>query len=282
MKQVLVVLVLYRMRAEESPAFTSLLGILSEDPVARDALELMVCDNTPYEQNAPEGFSGVYVRDTRNPGLAKNYNRALEAAKERGIEWLLLLDQDTTLTGSYVAEVCRETSMLAKESPVVAFVPKLAERCVVCSPAEPPVWGPPRPIRANDEGPSDRRLFAFNSGAVLRVSAVLGMGGFSEAFPLDYLDHATFSKLQARGGRLHLLRSVLEHELSSNTESRSVAAVRRQESVLDAERRFYAEYGTVGQRWLRRVRLLKAVMGRLVRGKEWGQTWRMLKWAVRP
>jgi GT2 family glycosyltransferase len=282
MKRVLVVLVLYRMRAEESPAFTSLREILSEDRVAGDALELMVCDNTPYEQSAPEGFSGVYVRDTANPGLAKNYNRALEAAKERGMEWLLLLDQDTTLTGSYVAEVCRETALLAKESPVVAFVPKLAERGVVCSPAEPPVWGPPRSTRAGVVGPSDTRLFAFNSGAVLRVPAVIAMGGFPEAFPLDYLDHATFSRLQARGGRLHLLRSVLEHELSSNTESQSAAAVRRQESVLDAERRFYAEYGTASERCLRRLRLLKAASGRMVRGKEWGQTWRMLKWAVRP
>jgi len=107
-------------------------------------------------------------------------------------------------------------------------------------------------------------------------------GGFAAEFPLDYLDHVTFAELQARGGRVHVLRSMLEHELSSNTERRSVEAARRQSAVLDAERRFYARYGTRCERWLRRVRLLKAAAGRLVRGKEAGQTWRMFKAALRP
>jgi len=117
---------------------------------------------------------------------------------------------------------------------------------------------------------------------LLRVSAVRAIGGFPAEFPLDYLDHATFAELQAQGGRVYVLQSVLEHELSSNTERPSAAAARRQHMVLHAEQRFYARYGTPKQRWLRRVRLLKAVAGRLLRRKEAGQTWRMLKSALRP
>lgn len=83
----------------------------------------------------------------------------------------------------------------------------------------------------------ERRLRAFNSGAVVRVSAIREMGGFATEFPLDYLDQATFAELQERGGRVFLLR---------------------------------------------RLRLLRAVLGRLLRAKRGAQTWRMLRSAVRP
>jgi GT2 family glycosyltransferase len=242
----------------------------------------MVCDNTPEEQAAPEDFAGPYLRDTRNPGLAHWYQVGLERAAKSGQRWLMLLDQDTTVTAAYLEEVCRTVAEEGAHERVVALVPKLAERGVMCSPAKPPVWGPPHAVPAEAVGMSASRLFAFNSGAVLRVSAVQAMGGFPQEFGLDYLDHATFAGLQARGGSVLVMRSVLEHELSSNRESVSAASARRQESVLEAERRFYARYGTMGQRCLRRIRLLKAAAGRVIRGKERGQTWRMVKWALWP
>jgi hypothetical protein len=162
----------------------------------------------------------------------------------------------------------------------VALVPKLVEKGVMCSPAEPPVLGVP--LAWEHEGLAGARLIAFNSGAVLRVGAVVAMGGFPDGFPLEYLDHATFAALQARGGRVYVMRSTLEHALSSNSEKTDAASVRRQAVVLESERRFYARYGTLQQRGLRRVRLLKAAAGRIVRGREGGQTWRMIKWALRP
>jgi hypothetical protein len=131
-------------------------------------------------------------------------------------------------------------------------------------------------------GDSSQRLHVFNSGALLRVSSLKAIRGFPEDFPLDYLDHATFAALQDRGGRLHVLNTILEHELSSNTEgNRDPASVQRQIGVLDAEYRFYKQYGSAGDQFRRRLRLIRASLGRVLRRRDNSQTWRMLKSAFR-
>jgi GT2 family glycosyltransferase len=251
---------------------------MQEFPELAEAMDLLIVDNTPQAQIVPAEYAGRYLHDGLNPGLAERYHYALGLAATEGFDWLMLLDHDTVVTSEYLAEVWARVGSVGPD--VVALVPRLTERGVVCSPAEPPALGPPRAWQA--EGPASARLIAFNSGAVLRVSAMLAIGGFSKEFPLDYLDHATFAALQDKGGLVYVLGAALEHELSSNTERKGAAAVQRQEAVLAAERRFYARYGTLGQRWLRRVRLLKAAAGRIVRGREGGQTWRMIKSALRP
>jgi GT2 family glycosyltransferase len=278
-----VVVVLYRMAADESPAIRSLTQHLPPGGRPGGFIDLIICDNTPFEQAAPTALAGRYLRDPSNPGLARRYNEALGIADKSGAAWLMLLDQDTTVTAEYLDEVLAEAASCADRPEVVALVPKLIERGAICSPIHPPTYKWASPVGAEFSGIAAEILHVFNSGAVLRVSAVQAMGGFPQDFPLDYLDHATFTELQHRGGKLHVLRSALEHQLSSNDETRRGAAfARRQRSVLDAEYRFYNRYGSARDRALRRVRLLRACAGRLARGKDWSQTWRILKSAVRP
>lgn len=261
----------------------SLRKLLSEMPAAAEAMEVMIFDNSPELQDAPADFNGLYISDTANPGLATAYNRALSVAAEAGMPWLLLLDQDTSLTEAYLNEVLQFVSKSQPAPGVVALVPKLADGSLICSPMMPPKFGPAGAISSEWTGIAEQPLHVFNSGALVNVEALKRVGGFPADFPLDYLDHATFSLLQKAGGKLHILRASLAHELSSNHEAApGSAAAARQQSVLDAERRFYAQYGTVADRLLRRVRLLRGAAGRVVRGKEWSQTWRMLRSALRP
>jgi len=277
------VVVLYKMTAQESPAFTSLRGLLCVDPQAARAIDLILCDNSPYEQAEPAGFEDLYVRNPDNPGLAKCYNLALRTARQRGIPWLLLLDQDTSVTSAYLNELVAANADLASRPEVVAICPKLAHGDTLCSPIFPPRFGPARAIPSEAGGFWPTPLHPFNSGATVRVAAVERIGGFSPDFPLDYLDHATFSALQNGGGRLWILRATLAHHLSSSDESgHDEAYKRRQGRILDAEYRFYRRFGSLGDRWLRRLRLLRAVAGRALRGKDTDQTWRMLKSALRP
>jgi GT2 family glycosyltransferase len=278
---ILAIVVLYGMQAEVSPAYTSLTRLLSVSSIP--AIDLMLWDNNATEQPAPSQFLGIYRRDTSNPGLARAYREALAEAARRGIPWLLLLDQDTSLTHEYLVEMIAACSRCLEQSEIVALVPRLAQRGVVCSPAYPPRLGPSQAVLNGISGIASETLHVFNSGAVVRVSALQAIGGFPEDFPIDYLDHATFVQLQRRGGKLYLLDSVLEHQLSSSEEGRTDEAfTRRQAQVLDAEQAFYNRYGTAADRIRRRVRLLRACLGRVVRRKERGQTWRMLKSALRP
>jgi GT2 family glycosyltransferase len=291
-KSILAAVVLYRISAEASPAFSSLRSLIAAHPAQGAAIQPMLFDNSPQPQPVPAGFDGAYIANPANPGLAACYNLALQAARRQAIPWLMLLDHDTTLTPAYLAEVVAEVDRLANQQPdpdqIVALIPRLLDHGVPCSPIHPPAFGPATPIAPAVTGVCPHRLHAFNSGAVLRVSALEAIGGFSPDFPLDYLDHSTFAALQDRGGRLHILRATLQHDLSSNHEDRTPqnrtdpALIRRQASVLDAEYRFYRRFGSPADRLKRRLRLLRACAGRILRGKEHGQTWRMFKSALRP
>jgi GT2 family glycosyltransferase len=281
-RRILAVVVLYKMTFDQSRAVTSLLEAFSEGDVLMEAIELMVCDNTPYEQAAPASFSGRFYRDVTNPGLAHWYNLALRNATESGIGWMLLLDQDTEATAEYIAEILAQTEAMESNREIAAMLPKLVQNGVVCSPLTPPTYRHPRPFDRNFFGVAASRLHVFNSGSVLRVSALNDAGGFPEDFPLDYLDHATFAQLQSRGGKLLVLQSSLEHDLSSNNVRRTdAAAVARHRSTLAAERRFYKRNGSALDRFYRRLRLLRGAMGVLLRHGAVGWSFRMMKAALR-
>lgn len=281
-KRILAVVVLYKMTFGQSRGLASLLKTLSGDDASANTIELMVCDNTPYEQQAPANFSGHFYRDVTNPGLAYWYNVALQNATDGGSQWILLLDQDTEVTPEYLAEVVRQTESLKERQEIVALCPKLMQNEVVCSPLTPPTYRRPLPFDKSFTGVPQSTLHVFNSGSVLRASALREIGGFPVAFPLDYLDHATFAALQSRGGKLYVLQSTLEHELSSNNIRRAdAAAIERHRSTLLAERRFYKLNGSTKDRIYRRIRLLRGAMGVFIRHGAVGWSFRMMKAALR-
>src|SRR5665213_4145989 len=103
-KRILAVVVLYKMTFAESRSLTSIRNACSDDQALAQTMDLMVCDNTPYEQVPPTSYSGRFYRDAANPGLAHWYNLALKSAAESGARWIMLLDQDTEVTAEYLAE----------------------------------------------------------------------------------------------------------------------------------------------------------------------------------
>jgi GT2 family glycosyltransferase len=281
-KRILAVVVLYKMTFSESRSLASLINACAEDQALAKTIDLMVCDNTPYEQTPPPGYSGQFYRDVTNPGLAHWYNLALKNASESGARWIMLLDQDTEVTAEYIAEAISQSEIAEEGREIIALVPKLTQNGVVCSPLTPPTYRHPLPFDKAFTGIAPLRLHVFNSGAILRVSALQAAGGFPKDFPLDYLDHATFAALQSRGGKLFVLRSSLEHELSSSNVRRTdAAAAARHRSTLLAERKFYQHNGSARDRIYRRVRLMRGAMGVLIRHGAVAWSFRMMKAALR-
>jgi GT2 family glycosyltransferase len=282
--RIFAVMVLYKRLLEESETFSTLRSILQKRTDLAGAISLLIYDNSPVAQEVQAlPIPTQYISNPANPGLAAAYSAGLQLAGQETADWLLLLDQDTTLTEEYLEEISSGAVHLLSDRKIVGIVPKLSNKGVLCSPLYPPTYGPARMIDRTTAGDSSQRLHVFNSGAVLRVSSLKTIGGFPEDFPLDYLDHATFAALQDRGGQLHILNAILEHELSSNVEgNRDPDFVQRQTSILDAEYRFYKQYGSAGDRTRRRLRLIRASLGRVLRRKDKSQTWRMLKSAFRP
>lgn len=270
-RRVLAVVVLYRMSAEESPAFRSLQQALGEPSLAAE-IDMMVFDNSPQHQTAPAGFQGLYLRNLANPGLAAAYNAALAHAGDR--DWLLLLDQDTTVTWEYLAEVLLERARAAAK--VCALVPKLLRGAAILSPHIPP-FSPSGQVSQDLYGVSERALHTFNSGAVLRVQALREIGGFPVDFPLDSLDHATFHLLQVAGGEVFVLRSALQHSLAQ--ESAAPAALRHR-SILRGQSLYYRRFGTAVERRSFRRNLLRQALIAL-RAADFARAGRLLWTAAR-
>jgi GT2 family glycosyltransferase len=259
------VLVLYKVHLADSLTFQSLSAVLQQDAAAAQAIHLTVFDNTPGPPRSAGNSAVEYHHDPSNPGLARSYNLALATAGELSDEWLMLLDQDTTLTSAYFSEALSLTQRFARDGRVVAIVPKLVENGRVHSPHGDLVKSEPEALPRDFHGVSERAIHAFNSGAIVRASALRAVGGFPEKFWLDFLDHATFHLLQAQGGSIYVMSAELQHQLSTNGAIKgwNRTYLARHANLLRAEYEFYRSYGNAQQKQRYRLRLMRHAYGSL-------------------
>lgn len=284
MSTILAIVVLYKMSPEASPTYRALSAALRDDVKLAGCMDLLVVDNSPESQELPTDMVGRYLHDGTNPGLAKRYNLALREAVAVGAGWLLLLDQDTAVTAEYLAELCELAQSLRDEAKVAAVVPKLLLDGGVQSPHLPNVARYRRASQSLDVskvGLMQGRVRVYNSGAMIRVSALEAMGGFPEAYWLDYLDHATFASLQENGGGIYLMASSLNHEMSIYLPGKhsDPGNAARQTNQLAAENRFYREHGTLEERVWHRLALAKQAL-RSALGKHFSEAGRYMRAAV--
>jgi GT2 family glycosyltransferase len=264
---IVAVAVLYRRSILDSESVSSLFRILADHPQWRPSISLVLYDNSPEPQTLPEDLplTPVYVHNAANGGLAPAYNYALAQAVGTGAPWLMLLDQDTTLTAAYLEETFSRIQELQHQSTIAAIVPRLVAKGNVYSPESDFLYrmrmqfrSVEHPVRADDLGVQGRPMTAYNSGAVLRVTALQAIGGFSADFWLDYLDHATFQELHRKGFRLFVMRSALEQQLS-HYDVDDVPHWRHR-NVLTAQTRFITRYGGWRERFFFRIHLLRTCL----------------------
>jgi cellulose synthase/poly-beta-1,6-N-acetylglucosamine synthase-like glycosyltransferase len=236
------VVVLYRCAPEDSPALCGLQSALHADPAA--AIRVLVYDNSPAGNppapTLPDNI--VYLHDPANGGLLAAYTHALQQAQASGAEWLLLLDQDTQVTADFVQLQLQMVDELAARPTISACVPRLRSAGQLVSPHG-PLGLRQDALPAAFTGEAPLGTTAFNSGAMLRRSALQAVGGFPPGYWLDFLDHALFARLARAGFRLWVLPIELDHAMTWEDPARSMS-IERFENVLEAERRFHKEYGS--------------------------------------
>jgi GT2 family glycosyltransferase len=260
----LALVVLYKRAPSESESLCSLSKILKANPGLAEHFSVIIFDNSPQEQHfeiEPE-FPVLYKHDPTNAGLAAAYNFGLSRASEERREWLLLLDQDTSLTHSFLAELVSCSEVLRANTQVASIVPKLFVNGRIVSPIAHFIdqlrHQYPRANHAVDRqtsGLQEKRLVAYNSGAALKVSALQAIGGFPKEYWLDYLDHAVFHALFIRGYRMHVMNAEIEHD-SSQAKVTDVP-VWRQRNLILAQSHFVEQTGSVGDRLLYALWLLR-------------------------
>ncbi len=260
----LAVVVLYLRRLEESESFVSLEAITGEVPGVAEQLHLLIFDNSPESHPLPQtSIATTYCHDAANGGLAPAYNLALALARDLGTEWILLLDQDTLLNADYLKAVLAFIAGEGRtDTTIGAAIPRLIEGEIIHSPRLRPKLKHGH-LPENAHGIATQSITAYNSGAVVRVAAMRQIGGFPGSYPLDFLDHAVFHRLQSHGSRIWLLQSTLKHKLSTLSLA-GTHSLQRYAKMLESERRFHLENErTIDLLWYR-LRMLRRICANAV------------------
>jgi len=234
------VIVLYRMAAEDSPAYCSLIEAQRNLGATGERVQIVLWDNSPSAQE-PRHLSPKirYLHDPRNLGLANAYNRALEIASSEDFDWLITLDQDTEVPRDYLTLLAAAARLCVDRSDIGAIVPQLAAGHRQLSPYYFAWRFLPRWYRSGYQGVPKDPVFAFNSGAMIRVAALQQIRGYDPRFPLEYSDTAMFHKLHQHGKRIYIAGNIQpKHEFSLIEMDRLLSGQRYRRTML-AESAFW-------------------------------------------
>ncbi|MGA8729116.1 MAG: glycosyltransferase [Terracidiphilus sp.] len=258
------VIVLYRTAPNKSESVRTLLNARRSFPSSAGKVEVVVWDNSPQEQNnncVPEGV--FYVHDPRNAGLANAYNRAVEIASEHQSDWLITLDQDTSLPQNYLLKMAEAAQLSRGHSGIGAVVPQIASDGKRLSPNVFLLGAVPYWYRRSTSGVFRRPVFAFNSGAMVRMDALRQVGGYTPWFWLDNSDTQLFRELHRHGKRVYIAGEVqVQHEFSLKNIKQRMTSERYEHALL-SESAFWDLNMNRLAGWERTARLVMRL------GKQW-------------
>lgn len=249
MCQLFVVVVLYKLKLSESMTLNTLQKAFSCLRQGQANIRILVYDNTPGGQD-PGVLPGnvEYKADVTNPGLAKAYDYALETAHREGFDWLLTLDQDTSLPVNFLQQLCHTAAFVKPLTNVAAIAPYISGDGRVLSPfVISRHWIRTTHLQSGFIGISLQKTHAVNSASTLRVAALKTIGGYDPRFHLAYSDIVLFDRLHSRGFRIFVAGNIhVQHEMSVfDLKNRSTP--RRYEEILRAEETYYDDYmGKIG------------------------------------
>ena len=242
--RVLAVIVLHKMRPKESASFRTLRAAISGFQDGQADIKILLYDNTPRGQDPGALPPDVeYKADVENGGLARAYNYALEIASKERFDWLLTLDQDTSLPIDFLRKLCGAIMVVAPLNNVAAIVPFLSDDGRVISPfTVTNHWVRTKPFPAGFTGVPLETVYAANSGSAIKVKALKTVGGYDPGFYLDYSDIVMYHRLHRNNFSTYIAGAIyLGHEISgSDLTARSTPP--RYEGAVCAEGEFYDEY----------------------------------------
>jgi GT2 family glycosyltransferase len=266
----LAVVVLYRAALDApldvSRTLTGLAQAFAEDTSLVRQLDVLVWDNSPEplkERSLP--FAFTYQHAAQNEGVSGAYNAAVVMAEQRGCGWLLLLDDDTSVTAEFLRGMLGHAAQIAgvtgeEDERIAAIAPFLYAGTFCMSPR---LWRfaqhvpLPRPAHPYTE---TRSIFAANSGTLMRVRALEAIGGYNSRFWLDFSDIEVFHRLHGHGFSVRIAGDLrLEHEMAMLDYDRRMTPARFA-VFLAAESDFMDLYRGPLERGMHLLRLAARVM----------------------
>ncbi len=211
----LAVVVRYKTAFSDSQTIQGWCAAFAADPALAQQYHLLIWDNSPEPLLAPElPVAFEYRHSEQNLGVSGAYNSAMQYALANGYTWMLLLDQDTSITADFLRRMLAHGLALETREGIAAITPTVRTRGVVISPLR-QLFNRNRSYPAGAPSIAPGEATAANSGCLMRVSALAAIGGYDTSFWLDYSDMYVFHRFFLTGKKVWLATDVeLEHELS--------------------------------------------------------------------
>jgi GT2 family glycosyltransferase len=232
------------MQPGESVAFNTLLTAISCVQPGQAEIKVLLYDNTPGGQDLGALPSGVQYRaDPGNGGLSAACNYASEIAYEEGFDWLLSLNQDTSLPIDFLCKLSNAAMFVASMHDVAAIAPRISSDGRIVSPFTlKRHWTLMRHFPDGFLGVPLEDVYAINSAFTIKVSALKAIGGYDPRFNLDFCDLVIGYRLQCNNLRTFVAGNIhVEHELSV-FDLKNRVSPGRYEDIQRAEEAFYDEY----------------------------------------
>jgi hypothetical protein len=244
-QRVLAVVVVYRRQWEQVVSAKYLLDqleIKSHSALGTLQFELdrlIIYDNSPLPMAMPlcDHVHISYKHNPENGGTRSAYDYTLAEAIIAGQEWILLLDQDTSLPDDYLASACNSLGINSAQNiqDIDVLLPRVVDQGRNISPARITLLGSIVPLTNNVLATAQGRfnLTGVASGSLIRTSALGQIPKLPSELWLDYVDHWIFHQLNKNGARVAFVDATLQHELSIM--SMSHVSEQRLHSILNGE-----------------------------------------------
>jgi GT2 family glycosyltransferase len=201
-------------------------------------------------------FPASYYHAGRNVGTSGAYNHAMELAEAEAIPWLLLLDQDTTISAEFLPRMLEYSHLLEEQTEVGSVVPFIYSHGSLVSPRTLGSFNRIRQIPPTFNGICRDKAYAVNSATLMRVSALREIGGYSDDFWLDLSDVYVFQALYRKGKYIYIAGDLtLQHSITSMDFDKDMAP-ERYRNFLAAESAFVDLYSSAPERAAHIFRLL--------------------------
>jgi len=213
--QVVFTITVYRMPAEQTPAWRSLSSALAQ---GNQKTDVVIYDNSPNVAKIPdaEAMNVHYHHNPLNPGVSAAYNYAHRHAVSTGKPWLLLLDQDAQLPPDFVRHY---VDAINANPDLFIFCPVVVDNHGAFSPFRFARGGGQR-VRSFSTSRLPLETFrAVNSGLLIGCDVLSKAGGYDESIELDFSDIAFLEKVRHFHPVIGLVHTTLRQQLSSSSPS---------------------------------------------------------------
>jgi hypothetical protein len=255
--QIVAVVVLYKRLPEQSQTIESLGKVFAGHPELLNSIRVILFDNSPKalsQLNLP--FPCDYHHAGRNVGTSGAYNYAMEVAEGEQCPWLLLLDQDTTVSAEFLPRMLEYSRQLQDQTEIGSVVPLIYSHGYLVSPRKHGRFNQISLIPTSFNGVYRHKAFAVNSATLMRVAALREIGGYSDDFWLDLSDVYVFQAMYRKRRYLYIAGDLtLQHSITSMDFDKDMAP-ERYRNFLAAESAYVDLYSSAPERAFHLIRLL--------------------------